>query len=147
MNSSFFYLYLLTLIAFCIPLCYLITKDFFYFYYYIKSFDLWKSNKDYESLIGLYTKRKKWFFCIAIIEYLIATSSNDKIVLFNCLANCYKSLSYNNIAEFYYLRALSFDSRSLLTLYNLQSFFDSTHQIFKACKINKRIGIISCTSQ
>nr|YP_009391144.1 hypothetical protein [Dipterocladia arabiensis]ARW59288.1 hypothetical protein [Dipterocladia arabiensis] len=143
-NLLLFYVYLIIIVCFLLFLSYLISLELINLLYYIifkyNKFNINEINENiYLFFVSLYTKRKQWFLCISMLEFLYLKKISSLPILNNNLAYCYKNLSYSAIAEFYYLKGLSYSPFNIMILKNLFQFYTESKNYDKAKKINERI--------
>ena len=144
-----FRIYLLIAILLLLPICFFITLQLIYFFrYYFSLFSVTMnqiSNRtninDILILFTYYLKKQEWLTCILMIELyqeLNDLSSN------NLLGICYQKISYNNIAKYYYLKALYNDCNNIIILQNLAIIYkklDEKQEFNNIC--NKIVSIDS----
>ncbi len=150
-NSVFiFRTYLIVVILFLAPFCIFITLElikivFYYYIYFIKLSS--SSNKalkieDILSVFQYNLKKKKWLSCILMLEFFQELQERNYS---NFLGICYQRISFNSIAEYYYLQALVHDSMNLNILHNLANIYSETGNQEDAIKIYKKIISIDPT--
>lgn len=144
-NLFLFYFYLLIILFFLLILSYLISLELFSIFHCLslkyRKLDL---NEISETLfflfISLYTKRRQWLICISMLEFFYLKKVFSLSIIANKLAYCYQKLSYLSIAEFYYLKALSYSPFNIVILNNLSNFYTESKDYYKAERINKYIS-------
>jgi len=147
-NLVLFYIYIIIILLFLIPLFYLVSKELFQIFY-ILYFNLIKKNilkikeNQFYYLIILYIKRNQWFICISMLEALLKNKLQKKTVfIFMDLAYCYEKLYYLEIAEYYYLKVLSYAPSNIDILNKLSVIYKSSNKTYEASKINRRIDLL-----
>jgi len=146
LDSSIFIfrIYLIVAIIFLLFLCSFITLELFrfLFYYYFRFIKFSKLNyalfkvDDVFILFQYYLKKKKWFFCIVMLEFF---QELQDINYGNSLGICYQKISLDFIAQYYYLQALTYDSSNLAILHNLASVYHNIGNKAQAIQIYKKI--------
>lgn len=146
-NIVLFRSYLIITFSFLIPLCIFISLELFQL---LKVLILLRINSNkisldkdtFSVLVAFFINRKKWFITISILELFLDVKIIHNLNIYNSLAYCYTTLSYLQIGEYYYLKALSYDSNDINTLANLAALYDLSSNSYKASKIYRRISII-----
>lgn len=73
--------------------------------------NIYIENKNISYLANAYIKRKKWFYCITMLEYCIHYNQiardkpKNRAIYYNYLGLCYQMIKMNKIAEKYYSKA------------------------------------------
>ena len=150
MNNTFllFYIYILITLFFLVPLFCLINIELYKIFnvLYFNFFNTNISNTSllqFYSLINFYIKRNKWFFCICMLEFLYKKEiANNYISILMYLAYCYERLNYLYIAEYYYLKILSYSPSNIDTLSKLSAIYKVLNQTEKLSKISSKINLL-----
>nr|YP_009397132.1 hypothetical protein [Thuretia quercifolia]ARW66318.1 hypothetical protein [Thuretia quercifolia] len=148
-NITLFYIYIFVTLVFLIPLCYLITIDLFRIFYFFPD----RSCIDYSSFsnlneyqlkqkINYYLSRKQLFVCISMLEFFYESNIFTNFIIFTYLGYFYESLSYFQIAEYYYLNLLSYSQSDLLILNKLANLYKLSKENFKESKILNQISLL-----
>nr|QCI06401.1 hypothetical protein [Dictyurus purpurascens] len=148
-NITLFYIYIFVTLVFLMPVCYLITKDlfrvlsFFYYRYSIYYYDFLDMSQDkLNKKIDFYLFKKQWFVCISMLEFFYENKIFTNFVVLLYLGYCYENLFYFHIAEYYYLKSLSFSKNNLLILNKLANLYKLSKQNIKELKILKQISLL-----
>nr|YP_009731998.1 hypothetical protein [Gracilaria edulis]QHS70568.1 hypothetical protein [Gracilaria edulis]UAD85524.1 hypothetical protein [Gracilaria edulis] len=128
-----FELYIIIIICFLLPICYFITNNLKYIYKQANILNNIKKPKDtiyieHQNIIYIintYIKRKKWLYCITMLEFYINQSSidEDKILAnyYNYIGLCYQLMDIDKIAKKYYLKAYNKQPNNKEILKNLNN--------------------------
>nr|YP_009295220.1 hypothetical chloroplast RF37 [Dasya binghamiae]AOH77232.1 hypothetical chloroplast RF37 [Dasya binghamiae] len=143
-----FYVYMFICLLFLVPLSYLISIELFYIFYSIilcyTNYEVNKLNQGkFLSFFNLYTKRKQWFLCISMLEFIYHQQFFIPVITCKYLAYCYKNLDYLKLAEYYYLQALSYAPSNIYILQNLVELYKKSNDDIKAEEINNRIVLLN----
>nr|YP_009391754.1 hypothetical protein [Acrosorium ciliolatum]ARW59898.1 hypothetical protein [Acrosorium ciliolatum] len=92
--------------------------------------------------IKLYMYRNKWFIAISLLELSEYLNIIDSFDIDNLLAYAYQNLSYLQLSEYYYLKALLYKPNNINTLSNLANIYNSLAKNDEALKIYRRISIL-----
>nr|YP_009392586.1 hypothetical protein [Bostrychia tenella]ARW61148.1 hypothetical protein [Bostrychia tenella] len=143
----FFRVYVIFSLLFLIPFSYFISLELLHFVkfnpmlylpfnLFIKEFKL--DQKNVMLLFNFYCDRRKWFLSICLLELSCALQVLNKDLVFVSLAYLYRQLSYWTIAEYYYLKAISYSPYNVDVLSSLANMYDILDQTEKAtCLYNQ----------
>nr|YP_009393001.1 hypothetical protein [Bostrychia moritziana]ARW61563.1 hypothetical protein [Bostrychia moritziana] len=149
-NIFLFRFYIVFSLFFLIPLASILTVqflDFFQLYYinllfFLSRFDMKKiflNRFNDIDLFNFYLISKQWFLAICLLEFSSFCKKMSENSIFSYLAFCYRKLSYYNIAEYYYLKAISLSSQDVYLLGALASMYDEMKLNDKALSLYRQI--------
>ena len=127
-NIIIFRFYLVVAIIFLMPICLIITNECFVVFFYYTALIKCVNKKNINdidtnyilTLFRYYVKRKKWLYCILMLE---SYKNLDRLGCYNLLGICYQKIDSYAIAKYYYLMAFSKDSENILVLQNLAGIY------------------------
>nr|YP_009394031.1 hypothetical protein [Rhodomela confervoides]ARW62593.1 hypothetical protein [Rhodomela confervoides] len=153
MNSNIFLfrLYVCFALCFLLPVSFFLTGQLYSFVQTYLQLKLCsklvkeKSSLDqtlYTELLDLYINRDDWFLCISISELLLEFSLMNNDQIYSSLAYCYQKNSFLDIAEYYYLKALSFSPSNIPILLRLIDVYNQLGSKEKLKKLHYKIKLI-----
>lgn len=131
--------------------CYLITNSLVSIYTQIRVINNIEPIKDKISLgndyilyiTRLYMKRKKWLYCITMLEFYINQIKIHETEItgeyYNCIGSCYQAIKMYKIAKKYYLKAYKRTPSRQHILKNLANIYNTVGDIKNAKKIYQRL--------
>nr|YP_009511185.1 hypothetical protein [Gracilariopsis longissima]AXI97062.1 hypothetical protein [Gracilariopsis longissima]UAD88978.1 hypothetical protein [Gracilariopsis longissima] len=150
---SMFELYLILVISLLLPICYFITNSLrtLYIQIYILK-EILKLNNKHElqkdyilRLARVYIKRKKWLYCMTMLEFYINQTQNSRYIAqyYNCIGLCYQYIKSYEIAKTYYLRAYKKEPSIIDIMKNLANIYQICGDKENANKIKKKYLILN----
>nr|YP_008144759.1 Ycf37 [Grateloupia taiwanensis]AGO19947.1 Ycf37 [Grateloupia taiwanensis] len=126
-----FQLYLVFIILFLIPLCYLVTNEIVKLLFenrLSKSLiPLGRSQKltkeQVLSLAKIYIRKKQWLSCILMLEFYAKIDNSNLGEYYNSIGFCYQLIDFNLLAKDYYSQARAFSPSNILFLKNLAKVY------------------------
>nr|YP_010986082.1 hypothetical protein NDC12_pgp136 [Polyopes affinis]WOL37000.1 hypothetical protein [Polyopes affinis] len=122
-----FKLYLLFIILFLMPICYVVIVEIFKLltknYLFNVLISLKKNKKLIKdqvlSLASIYIKNKQWLFCLLMLEFYSKLDPLNIGEYYNTIGFCYQVMNFNQLAKKYYIKALKASPSNVLFLKNL----------------------------
>lgn len=149
-NILLFRSYVVCSYFFLIPLALFVTNQFLQFFklYYISCFLFLSyfsmvkkklNTLNFMKLFDFYVISKQWFLAICLLEFFNSYHKVSEDWFFISLAFCYRKLSYYNIAEYYYLKAIDISCEDIVLLAALANMYDQIDEYNKAFNIYRQI--------
>nr|YP_010170872.1 hypothetical protein K8K75_pgp194 [Chondria tumulosa]QSD57013.1 hypothetical protein [Chondria tumulosa] len=150
-NTVLFRLYVIFILCFLIPMSFVVSlqiyslfKDFFAIYFLynftIRSSKLLLDYHYYNKLFDLFLERQQFSLCISSAELFASIFLVNIDLVYTLLAFCYQKNSFFYIAEYYYLKALSFSPTSIVILSSLAKIYSKTGNYNQLKYINNKIS-------
>nr|QCI06838.1 hypothetical protein [Halydictyon mirabile] len=144
-----FYIYLTVISLFLFLISYFISIEVFPVFLFNTvlciNFKFLKKNivnideKQYADLFHYYKNQKKWFIYISMLHFVASKKIINYVDIYYSLASCYANLFYNQIAEYYYLKALAYSPYNLNILNGLLKLYRLLNKYDKANKVEYKI--------
>lgn len=142
--------YTVFLLLFLVPLSYFVSVELFHlieltllylrFGIFTKKLALDQNNG--AILFNFYCRRKKWLLSISLMELFSVLNLMNSSLAFGSLAYLYMQLSYWDIAEYYYLKAVSCSPYDVNALSNLANMYNILKKEEKALDVYRQIFLL-----
>nr|YP_009488641.1 Ycf37 [Grateloupia filicina]AWD77363.1 Ycf37 [Grateloupia filicina] len=142
-----FQLYLVFIILFLIPICYLVTNEIVKFLFESRLFKflipLDRSRKltkeQVLSLAKIYIRKKQWLSCILMLEFYSKIDNSNLGEYYNSIGFCYQLINLNILAKDYYDQARASSPSNILFLKNLAKAYGLCNDLQASLSIYEQI--------
>lgn len=142
-----FQLYLVFIILFLTPICYLLVSQVAKLivenrlFKTLIPFDRNQrlSKQQVLSLAKIYIHKKQWLSCILMLELYVKIDNPNLGDYYNSIGFCYQLINLNRLAKYYYSQAKEFSPSNILFLKNLAKAYWMCNDLQASLSIYKQI--------